>query len=411
MTGENRRAVFVTWQSAQQGGGVERTGRVMRLVAIVALAFLIGGPRAALAQNQTVRNFVGTITGIKPETAEVEIKPDNAPSVTVKLSAKTLAQKVAPGEKDLKKAEIIKTSHLAVGDRVLVTLEPGSTEVRRIIVMTATDIAKRNEADRQDWIRRGLSGIVAAKSGDEITLKMRSFQGLVQGTVTVSDHTSFKRYAPDSVKFADALTSRFGDISVGDQLRARGQKSEDGLKVTAEEVVFGTFLIRAGSITVVNAESNEITVKELGSGKPLVIKVTADSQLKRLPDFAAMMQGGGRPGVSPGAASAPGGRSSPAGGPGGPGGRPWGRGDLSQMLERMPATKLDELKPGETVVVSSTKGVRNDQITAIMLVTNADMLIQMASMQSGGMNNRGMSTGMGGLMEGFGGLELPAMIP
>ena len=320
----------------------------------------------------------------------------------MKLSGKTLALRVAPGEKDLKKAETIKTSDLAVGDRVLVTLEPDSNEVRRIVVMSATDIAKRNEADRQDWMRRGLSGIVAAKSGHEITLKMRSLQGPVQAMVTVDERTSFKCYAPDSVKFADAKASTVDGISVGDQLRARGQKSEDGLKVTAEEVVFGTFLMKAGTITSVNAETNEITVKELGNGKPLLIRVTADSQIKMMPDLGAMMGGGGRPGFSQA------GGPPSAGAPGANGGRPGGRGDISQMLERMPVAKIDELKPGATVVVSSTKGARNDQITAIMLVANADLLIQMAQRQSGGTNGRGMNNG---LMEGFGTFELPAMIP
>ena len=31
------------------------------------------------------------------------------------------------------------------------------------------------------------------------------------------------------------------------------------------------------------------------------------------------------------------------------------------MLERMPLSKLEDLKPGETIVVSSTKGAKNDQ--------------------------------------------------
>jgi hypothetical protein len=371
-------------------------------IAVVALALFVSAPQPSFTQNPPPKSVVGTLSVYKLGAAEIEVKPDNAPAVALKLSEKTLALRVAPGEKDLKKAETIKTSDLAVGDRVLVTLEPGSNEVRRIVVMSATDIAKRNEADRQDWLRRGLSGIVAAKSGHEITLKMRSLQGPVQATVTVDERSSFKCYAPDSVKFADARASTVDDISVGDQLRARGQKSEDGLKVTAEEVVFGTFLMKAGTITSVNVEANEITVKELGNGKALLIRVTPDSQLKMMPNLGALMGGGGRPGFSPA------GGSPSAGAPGANGGRPGGRGDLSQMLERMPAAKLDELKPGETVVVSSTKGARNDQITAIMLVANADLLIQMAQMQSGGMNGRGMNTG---LMEGFGTFELPTMIP
>src|SRR5262249_9775615 len=156
----------------------------------------------------------------------------------------------------------------------------------------ATDISKKNEADRMDWMRRGVTGVVAAKSGNDVMLKVRTLGGESQAVVTVTDKTTFKRYAPDSVKFAEAKSSKLAEISVGDQVRAGGRKSEDGLKVTAEDVVFGTFLTKAGTITQVNAETREITVKELANNKPLVIKFTGDSQIKKMPDMGSMMMGG-----------------------------------------------------------------------------------------------------------------------
>src|SRR5207237_3958804 len=142
-----------------------------------------------------------------------------------------------------------------------------------------------------------------------------------------------------SVRFVDARQSSLAEIGVGDQLRARGQKSEDGLKVDAEEVVFGTFQTKAGTITAVNADTKQITVKDLVTSKPLVVHITADSQLKAMPDFAAMMAARGGQGGAPGGGMM-------AGAPGG--GRPGGF-DLSQMLARMAATKLADLKPGQTI--------------------------------------------------------------
>ena len=58
--------------------------------------------------------------------------------------------------------------------------------------------------------------------------------------------------------------------------------------------------------------------------------------------------------------------------------------DINAMLERMPQAKLEDLKPGEMIVVSSTKGAKNDQVTAIMMLANADFLLQMVAAQSGG---------------------------
>jgi hypothetical protein len=268
--------------------------------------------------------------------------------------------------------------------------------------MSATDITKRNEADRMDWTKRGVSGVVTAKTPTTVTLKMRGLTGETMATVTVGDKTAYRRYHTDSVKFADATISKLDEVSVGDQLRARGVKSEDGSKVTAEEVVFGTFVTKAGTITAIDPETKEVTITELGTNKPLVIKFTADSQIKKMPNMAGMMMGrGGAPGGAPGGGGPPAG-----GGPPGAGRMP----DLSQMLERMPVAKLDELKAGEKIVVSSTKGAKPDEITAIMLLGNADMLIQMATVPSGrgagGGPPGGGGMGMGGLQT----LDLPSMI-
>src|SRR5471030_3074903 len=344
------------------------------------IAFLFVALVVVSAQGQTVKSFVGTVSALKAETAEIEIKPDNAAPVSLKIGSGTIAQRIAPGEKDLKTAEAIQVAEVAVGDRVLVTPEPGTTDLRRIIVMAAADIAKRNEADRMDWTRRGVSGVVAAKNASEITLRMRTITGEKQAVVTVGERSAFKRYAPDSVKFADAKGSKLAEVNVGDQLRARGRKTEDGLKVTADDVVFGTFLTKAGSVTAVNLETREVTVKDLTGNQPMVVRFTADSQLKKMPDGMMRPGGGGM--------------------------------DIAQMLERMPAGKLEDLKPGDTIVASSTKGAKAGEITAIMFLSNAGMLIQMASMPQGGGRSGGAAMGgMGGGSMDLGSMGLGGIIP
>ncbi len=359
---------------------------------------------AAWAQPAVPKFVVGTVAGFKAESGEIQVKPDNAEAVAIKLTAGTQVQRVPAGEKDLKKAEPIQIGDVASGDRVLVNLMPGAFEARRIVVMSSSDIAKKKEADTLDWNKRGVAGIVASKNGNEIVLRKRSMQGEIKLTVTVADKTQFRRYAPDSVKFSDAKAASVADIAVGDQLRARGQKSEDGLKVDAEEVVFGTFLTKAGPILAVNVEAKEITIKDMATSKPLTIKLTDDSQLKAMPNMAGMMPAGG-------AAGAPGAR------PGG-GGAP----DLAQMLDRIPPGNLDDLKPGGMIIVSSTKGASSDQVTAITLVSNADFIIKMASMAgargAGGAGGAGAGMGAGPSMSapgmgggGFGGLSIPGMTP
>jgi hypothetical protein len=362
------------------------------------------------AQLPASGKFVGTIQGFDAENGAVLVQPDGATASKVKLVAETQVQRVAPGQKDLKQAETIPATSLAIGDRVYVTLVPGTDGARRILVMAATDIAKRNEADRQDWTARGVSGVVSAKSGAGVTLQARSMSGVHVSTVKVDAKTRFRRYAPDSVRFADAKPSSLAEVSVGDQVRARGQKSADGSTVVAEEVVFGTFQTRAGAVTAVDVPNKEVTISELGTKKVIAIRLAADSQLKSMPDFSATMGGGGMGGgMRPGGAAA-----------GGPGGRPGGAPDMAQMLERMPAASIEDLKPGMNIVVSSTKGIADGKITAIMLLANADMLIRLAAAQSAqqgrGSGNGSSGSGMGGGMGSFGsggagGFDLTGMMP
>lgn len=380
--------------------------RKFATAALVLVAFVL---LPVAAQPPASKSFIGTVTAFKPE-IEVEIKPDNAAAVDVKLTADTVAQRVAPGEKTLKNAVTVNVAELTVGDRVLITLEPDKTNVRRIIIMSAADISKHEEADRQDWNSRGISGIVAAKNGSTITLRIRSLQGEIRQTVTVSDLTKYRRYAPDSVKFADAKPSKLDEISVGDQLRARGTKTPDGLAVTADEVVFGTFLTTAGSVVSVDTAASEVTIKEAGTGKPLVIKLTADSRIKQMPSFSGM-------GGAPGGGGRPSGAFSAGRPPGGLNAMPPGTGpSLAQLVEMMPAGTIEDVKPGQTIVVSSTKGATSDRVTGIMLLANAEMLVRMASAQSGagaafnrpdgaGAVPQGMSPGamdMGGMLGGIG---------
>jgi hypothetical protein len=351
----------------------------------------------AIAQIPAAGKFVGTIREFSAATAEILIQPDGAETARVKVTLETQVQRVAPGDKDLRNAVMIPVTALAVGDRVYVAVTPGGSEARRIIVMPASEITKKQEAERQDWIARGVAGIVTARAAESITLRVPSGAGDGSTVVRTDSTTRFRRYAPDSVKFADAKPSSIAEVSPGDQMRARGAKSVDGQTMTAEEIVFGTFQTHAGSITNVNGETQEITISEMGSKRRLTIQLAADSQIKKMPDFGGPMGGMAPPGPAPGSA------------PAGP------RPDFSQMLERMPPASIEDLKPGATIVVSSTKGQTEGKVTAIMLLANADMLIQMSGRGAGQGRrpDRGVSPGreadMGGL-PGLG-LDLTGMIP
>src|ERR1039457_209171 len=108
-----------------------------------------------LAAAQQPPRFVGTVQAVKADQGEIAIQTDQGDTRTARIIPESIFQRVAPGEKDLKQAQPIQLRDVAAGDRVLVTLEPGTEDLRRLVVMPASDIAKRNEADRLDWQKRG----------------------------------------------------------------------------------------------------------------------------------------------------------------------------------------------------------------------------------------------------------------
>ena len=112
---------------------------------------------------------------------------------------------------------------------------------------------QKNEAEKTDWQRRGSGGIVTAVDGATITISTGGKKIAVQTSGT----TKFRRYAADSVKFEDAKPGTLADVKAGDQLRVRGDKSDDGLTITSDEIVSGSFKNLAGTLTAIDAANRE----------------------------------------------------------------------------------------------------------------------------------------------------------
>jgi hypothetical protein len=185
-------------------------------------------------------------------------------------------------------------------------------------------------------------------------------------------------------------------VQAGDQLRVRGNKSEDGLTIQADEIVSGSFKNLSGMIATVNATAGTLTMKDLATKKTVTVSVTPNSDLRKLPAemaarFAARERGGaaganGSPAPAGGAGAPATGGASNGGapgssyggrGPGGPGGsgRPGG-GDLSQMLSRLPTETVGDLKVGEAVmVVASEASPGSSTLTAVTMLSGVEPIL------------------------------------
>lgn len=329
---------------------------------------------------------------------------DDGKTVSVSLPEGVRVVRIPPGATDLKNATPITVQDLQVGDRVLVRGKASddgkSLAAVAVIVMKQSDVAAKQQKEREDWQKHGIGGLVSAvdPAVGTVTISVTTFGGSKKVLIQTNKKTVVRRYAPDSIKFDDAKPSSLANIRAGDQLRARGNKNEDGTEFAAEEIVAGTFRNIAGTVTAVNAADNSIVVMDLITKKPVTVKVTPDSQLRKLPQPLAQRiamrlkgqtpEGGAANGAAAGgppagtAAGAQGARpqgETPQGAPGGPsgngGGAPRnGGGDLQQMLSRSPAVTLTEFQKGDAVIVVSTEG-NASEATAITMVGGVEPIL------------------------------------
>jgi hypothetical protein len=371
--------------------------------------------------NITAKHAIGEIKSIDTSAKQLTIKTDAGSMVTVSLSDKTTYKKLAPGEKSLANATDVTLADLAEGDRVMargdVAQDQKSVPALMVIVMTKGDLAKKQEAERAEWRRRGILGVITALKPEtkEITISNRTMAGTQSVVIPISDKVEMKRYAPDSIKFGDAKPSDFGELKVGDQLRALGDRTEDPLRFNPQKVVTGSFRTVGGVVTAIDPATGEIKINELEKKHPLTIVIKQDSVLRRFPAETGMLGAFGRGpgGPAGGAAPAGGGQAAqgqarpqgggPAGGgPGGP--RPGGGFNINDMLERLPTISLADVKVGDTIIVSSTQGVDPTRLTAISLVAGADTLLAMLAPrpQAGQAPNPAAGLGGSGISFGIG---------
>ena len=365
----------------------------------------------------TLNRVIGEVKSIDAATRQIVVRTDAGSVVTATVSDTTAYLRVAPGAKDLMNATKITFADVAEGDRVMamgkVTDDKKAVPVRNLIVMTKADIAKKQEAERAEWRRRGILGVVAAvnPASKEITITTRSMAGSTPVVIPVTENVEMKRYAPDSIKFGDAKPSTLDELKVGDQLRALGERSPDGAKFTAEKIVSGSFRTVAGTVTAIDPATGEIKINDLEKKQPLTIVVKQDAVLRKFPAASEMSMfggGGARAGGAPGGQTQPAGGQGAPGGPGGGGGmRPGGGGpNIDAMLERLPTIALADVKTGDTIIVSSTKGADPSRLTAITLVSGADTLLNMIAarqQQAGGPATPNPAAGLGsGIQFGIG---------
>jgi len=363
-----------------------------------ALAGLAAGPafllfiaaNAAIAQQPVpapAARQVGTIKTINGNSITLATDSGDI-NVVVQDGARMV--RVEPGQKDLKGATLLELKDLQAGDRILVrgqlSADSKSFRATGVIAMKHEDLEAKRQREREEWQRHGIGGLVSSVDpvAGTIAISVGSLAGSKKVVVRAVNGVIIRRYPPDSAKFDDAKPSTLQAIQPGDQLRARGARSTDGNEFEAQEIVSGAFRNIAGTISSLDAASNILSVADAISKQTVTVKVTGDSQVRKLPPELAQRiamrlkaaaagapgaaganaTGAGQPQVSPAAGAA---RYPVAEGGRAP--------DFQQLLSRIPAAGLADLQKGGAVMIVATKGGPSGQATVITLLAGVEPIL------------------------------------
>jgi hypothetical protein len=357
----------------------------------------------AWAQTPPTKSVVGEVTGVDATAKQFKIKGDDGLTYIVSFDDSTSYLRMPLGEKDLKKAEKISLSDITAGDRLLArgsgAQEAKPAPAKTVVIMTKADVVKKQEHDRTEWQRRGVAGTITVVNASTKEITINTHGRDAKTVVIDASGSGFRRYAPDSVKFADAKSSSIAELQPGDTVRALGDKNEDGTRFKAEELVSGSFQTIAAMVVSADPGTGEVRVTDLQTKKPVTVKVNQSSMLRRLDERTAAFLARRMRGDAAGAGAANGapaeGRGRGPGGPaegggaGGLGGRGnfgGGGGDLQQVLDRSPQLSLAELKKGDALIISSSTTSDGSAITAMSLVAGVEPFLAAAPRTAGQVN-------------------------
>ena len=401
------------------------------MVCVIVISAQTPQPSPAASSGITANGVIGQVKSIDATAKQMIVQTDGGAQVNVGLSDKTAYKRLPPGEKTLDKATDISLSDVGEGDRVWargrVAADQKSVPALQLIVMSKGDIAKKREAELAEWRRPGVRGVIASvnPAAKEFSVSSRSLMGVQQTVVvSLSEKVDMMRYTPDSIKFSDAKPSSFDELKTGDQVRAVGERSADGIHVKADRILSDPHRIIGGTVTAIDLGTGEVKINDLQTKKPLTVVIKRETVLRRFPENGGMMLGGmmgGGPGGQ-GAAGAPGqgaartqpqgtppqGERPPGGGPGG--GMRMGGGGMSMadLLERLPTISINELKVGDMIILSSSQSNEPTKLVAFTVVAGVEpLLTMMAARQQGGAQARpqavDLNSSFGGMFGGIGG--------
>ena len=341
-------------------------------ISVLFFGFLALG---AFAQGEAHGILSGEVISIDVSTVQITVKTKEG-KIMLHPDKNTEFKRVSPQKPDLKEAVSASQTDIEAGDRIVAVVIFGDDKkiIKRtllVVLMTKGDIAKKQESDSNRWLRGRVTAI--NPDAEELTVTQRATETMPEHPIVIvgNNNTRFRRYAVNSLKYSDATASNFNAIKLGDQIRAAGDKNTDGTRLTAEEIIFGSFQTVAGKIQAISPEKSEVIIKDLLTDKSVTIVVLKNTLLRRFPlemaQRAAQMQNREKS-VKDGTA------------------QKGTREEINSMFESLPVLSLTELKIGDFIAALGSRSDLPEQITAVKVVAGVEPFLATGRVSKSGGN-------------------------
>lgn len=247
---------------------------------------------AAIVFGQTpappAARHVGAVLKVDTSARTLLIRLDNGGEKWISAPPDVEMLEVAPGDKDLSGAAAVTLEAVRVGDRLLVRRAEYNAEIvvaTQIVLIRQKDLTEREKAEQADWKSRGISGrVLAVEAGTgHVTISTISRQASGRVTIGINGSTIQRRYRPGSARFTDARPSSMSDIRVGDQLLALGDRTPDGLVLTAEKIISGSFGYFPATVVSSDPQRQQFTARLADGNRLVEVAMAPGSVVRRFP--------------------------------------------------------------------------------------------------------------------------------
>lgn len=174
--------------------------RVVTFIVRTLVALILVFP--ARTQNPAPVSSVrplGVVTAISAGAGQITIRTDAGPEMVVLLQEDTTFLRVAPGATSLANAATITLADVAIGDRVLargpVSADWNAVMATSVVVMSKADITRKQAADKAEWEKRGVGGVITALKPEakEITISAPSLGISRPMTIALAEGAELRR--------------------------------------------------------------------------------------------------------------------------------------------------------------------------------------------------------------------------